>query len=71
MTRGCDLEKHGFHILTISSQNPVALRDVNSQDYLCAGKGVGCPKPSLAQSVHQDHRTAREARSVHARAGLP
>ena len=46
-----DLEKRGFHILTISSQNPVALRDVNSQDYLCAGKGVGCPKPSLAQSV--------------------
>lgn len=46
-----DLEKRGFHILTISSQNPVALRDVNSLDYLCAGKGVGCPKPSLAQSV--------------------
>ena len=46
-----DLEKRGFHILTISSENPVALRDVNSQDYLCAGKGVGCPKPSLAQSV--------------------
>ncbi len=46
-----DLEAHGFHILTISSQNPVALRDVNSQDYLCAGKGAGCPKPSLAQGV--------------------
>ncbi len=46
-----DLEKRGFRILTISSENPVALRDVNSQDYLCAGKGVGCPKPSLAQSV--------------------
>ena len=46
-----DLEARGFHILTISSQNPVALRDVNSQDYLCAGKGVGCPMPSLAQSV--------------------
>jgi peptidoglycan-N-acetylglucosamine deacetylase len=46
-----DLEKRGFRILTISSQNPVALRDVNSLDYLCAGKGVGCPKPSLAQSV--------------------
>ena len=29
----------------------MALRDVNSQDYLCAGKGAGCPKPSLAQSV--------------------
>ena len=46
-----DLEKRGFHILTISSENPIALRDINSQDYLCAGKGVGCPKPSLAQSV--------------------
>jgi peptidoglycan-N-acetylglucosamine deacetylase len=46
-----DLEKRGFRILTISGENPVALRDVNSQDYLCAGKGVGCPKPSLAQSV--------------------
>ena len=46
-----DLEKRGFHILTISSENPVALRDINSQDYLCAGKAVGCPKPSLAQSV--------------------
>jgi len=46
-----DLEKRGFHILTISGQNPVALRDVNSLDYLCAGKATGCPKPSLAQSV--------------------
>jgi peptidoglycan/xylan/chitin deacetylase (PgdA/CDA1 family) len=46
-----DLEKRGFRILTISGENPVAERDVNSQDYLCAGKGVGCPKPSLAQSV--------------------
>lgn len=46
-----DLEKRGFRILTISSQNPVALRDINSLDYLCAGKGSGCPRPSLAQSV--------------------
>ena len=46
-----DLEKRGFRILTISGDNPIALRDVNSQDYLCAGKGVGCPRPSLAQSV--------------------
>jgi peptidoglycan/xylan/chitin deacetylase (PgdA/CDA1 family) len=46
-----ELERRGFHILTISSENPMALRDVNSQDYLCAGKAVGCPKPSLAQSV--------------------
>jgi peptidoglycan/xylan/chitin deacetylase (PgdA/CDA1 family) len=46
-----DLEKRGFRILTISSENPVALRDVNSLDYLCAGKAVGCPKPSLSQGV--------------------
>jgi peptidoglycan-N-acetylglucosamine deacetylase len=46
-----DLEKRGFRILTISSELPPALRDVNSLDYLCAGKGAGCPKPSLAQSV--------------------
>jgi len=45
------LENRGFRILTISSQNPPAQRDVNSLDYLCAGKGTGCPKPSLAQSV--------------------
>jgi len=37
--------------LTISNQNPVGLRDINSQDYLCVGKAAGCPKPSLAQSV--------------------
>jgi peptidoglycan-N-acetylglucosamine deacetylase len=46
-----ELEKRGFRILTISAQNPPALRDVNSLDYLCAGKATGCPKPSLAQSV--------------------
>lgn len=46
-----DLEARGFRILTISSQLPLAERDVNSLDYLCAGKGVGCPRPSLAQSV--------------------
>ncbi len=46
-----ELEKRGFHILTISGQNPIALRDVNSLDYLCAGKAKGCPQPTLAQSV--------------------
>jgi hypothetical protein len=30
----------------------MALRDVNSLDYLCAGRHpVGCPKPSLADGV--------------------
>jgi peptidoglycan/xylan/chitin deacetylase (PgdA/CDA1 family) len=46
-----DLEHQGYRVLTISSENPMALRDVNSLDYLCAGKAVGCPKPSLEDSV--------------------
>jgi peptidoglycan/xylan/chitin deacetylase (PgdA/CDA1 family) len=48
-----DLEHQGFRVLTISSENPIALRDVNSLDYLCAGKAVGCPKPSLPDAVLQ------------------
>jgi len=46
-----DLQKQGYRVLTISSENPMALRDVNSLDYLCAGKAVGCPKPSLPDAV--------------------
>jgi peptidoglycan/xylan/chitin deacetylase (PgdA/CDA1 family) len=46
-----DLEHHGYRVLTISAENPMALRDVNSLDYLCAGKAAGCPKPSLADAV--------------------
>jgi peptidoglycan/xylan/chitin deacetylase (PgdA/CDA1 family) len=46
-----DLQQHGYRVLTISSENPMALRDVNSLDYLCAGKAVGCPTPSLPDAV--------------------
>ena len=47
-----ELEHKGFHILTISSENPISLRDINSLDYLCAGKHpTQCPKPSLVDSV--------------------
>ncbi len=46
-----DLEHQGYRVLTISSENPVALRDVNSLDYLCVGKAAGCPRPSLADAV--------------------
>jgi len=47
-----DIEKHGYKVLTISSENPLPMRDVNSLDYLCAGPHpTACPKPSLAQSV--------------------
>lgn len=46
-----ELERQGYHLLTISNENPIALRDINSLDYLCAGKNPDCPKPSLADSV--------------------
>jgi len=47
-----DLEQRGYRILTISSENPIGLRDINSLDYLCAGAHpVNCPKPSLTESV--------------------
>ncbi|MGA2145644.1 MAG: polysaccharide deacetylase family protein [Candidatus Sulfotelmatobacter sp.] len=47
-----DLEREGYHLLTISSDNPMALRDVNSLDYLCTSRNPsGCPKPSLADAV--------------------
>jgi len=45
------LERRGFRVLTIGTHNAPALRDVNSLDYLCAGKASGCPKPSLANAV--------------------
>jgi peptidoglycan-N-acetylglucosamine deacetylase len=47
-----DLQQQGYRVLTISAENPMALRDVNSLDYLCAGKNpAGCPKPSLVDAV--------------------
>jgi peptidoglycan/xylan/chitin deacetylase (PgdA/CDA1 family) len=49
-----DLEREGYRMLTISSENPMALRDVNSLDYLCTRHdSSACPKPSLADSVLQ------------------
>lgn len=47
-----DLERQGYQLLSISSENLIARRDVNSLDYLCAGKHpVGCPRPSLTEGV--------------------
>lgn len=47
-----DLERQGYRVLTISQENPVALRDVNSLDYLCTNRNrTDCPKPSLADGV--------------------
>ena len=46
-----DLEREGYHLLTISQENPIALRDVNSLDYLCTRTASQCPKPSLTGAV--------------------
>ena len=49
-----DLEQQGYHLLGITRENPLALRDVNSLDYLCTNRNpAGCPKPSLADGVLQ------------------
>jgi peptidoglycan/xylan/chitin deacetylase (PgdA/CDA1 family) len=60
-----DLEKQGYHVLTITRENPIALRDVNSLDYLCTKRNlVGCPKPSLADAVLKEVEQ-RERRGVY------
>lgn len=46
-----DLEREGYRLLTISHHSPLALRDVNSLDYLCTRHGTECPKPSLSEAV--------------------
>src|SRR5260370_21369619 len=47
-----NLERQGYRVLTISAENPLAPRNVNSLDYLCASRDpVGCPKPSLVDAV--------------------
>lgn len=46
------IESRGFRVMTISPENPIAIRDVNSLDYLCAGsRPTQCPRPSLKDSV--------------------
>jgi peptidoglycan/xylan/chitin deacetylase (PgdA/CDA1 family) len=41
------IEARGYHVMTKSSSVPLALRDVDSEDYFCAGRDVTkCPKPS-------------------------
>lgn len=57
------IEKRGYKVMTISPENPIAVRDINSLDYLCVGKATQCPKPSLAQSVIKQIET-RERHGV-------
>jgi len=41
------IEARGYHVMTKSRDVPPAMRDVDSEDYFCAGRSVAkCPKPS-------------------------
>ena len=49
------IEARGYHVMTKSSSVPPALRDVDSEDYFCAGRDVSkCPKPSDYDYVLRD-----------------
>jgi peptidoglycan/xylan/chitin deacetylase (PgdA/CDA1 family) len=46
------IEARGYHIMSKSTTLPPAMRDVDSEDYFCAGKDVSkCPQPSLHDYV--------------------
>ncbi len=60
-----DLERRGYRVLTISAANSIALRDVNSLDYLCTrGNSTQCPKPSLLDAVLKQVEQ-REAKGIY------
>jgi peptidoglycan/xylan/chitin deacetylase (PgdA/CDA1 family) len=49
------LSARGYRVLGIWSDLPLAMRDVNTADYLCAGeRPKQCPKPSLQEFVLQE-----------------
>jgi peptidoglycan/xylan/chitin deacetylase (PgdA/CDA1 family) len=53
------IEAQGYHVMTKAVSRPVDLRDLDSEDYLCAGKDTSkCPKPSDFDYVlrHIDQR---------------
>jgi peptidoglycan/xylan/chitin deacetylase (PgdA/CDA1 family) len=56
------IEARGYHLMSRSRSLPAALRDVDSQDYFCAGSNpIHCPKPSLyayvlATIAQREHR---------------
>jgi len=46
------IEARGYHIMSKSTTLPPVLRDVDSEDYFCAGKDLSkCPQPSLHDYV--------------------
>lgn len=59
-----DLEARGYRILTISTLNAPAMRDINSLDYLCAGAHPRqCPRAGLAANFLSQIE-AREKRGI-------
>jgi len=46
------IEARGYHLMSKSTALPLARRDVDSEDYFCAGKDLSkCPQPSLYDYV--------------------
>jgi len=46
------IEARGYHIMSKSTTLPLVRRDVDSEDYFCAGKDLSkCPRPSLYDYV--------------------
>jgi peptidoglycan-N-acetylglucosamine deacetylase len=55
------IEARGYHVMTKSAAAPLALRDVDSEDYFCVGQDLTkCPKPSdydfVLRSIQQRER---------------
>ena len=58
------IEARGYHVMTRSTAVPPALRDVDSEDYFCAGHDLRkCPKPSDYDYVLR-HIEQRERQGV-------
>ncbi|MGA2077313.1 MAG: polysaccharide deacetylase family protein [Terriglobia bacterium] len=59
------IEARGYHVMTRSRDVAPALRDVDSEDYFCAGRSLAkCPKPSdydyVLRSITQRERQGVE-----------
>ena len=59
------IEARGYHVMTRSREVPASLRDVDSEDYFCAGRSLAkCPKPSdyeyVLRSIAQRERQGVE-----------
>ncbi len=59
------IEARGYHLMTKSRTVPPAMRDVDSEDYFCAGRDLAkCPKPSdydyVLHSIEQRERQGVE-----------